>query len=374
MLLLWHAQTAFALSVEDIPNPRIQNGWVSDTAGLLEPDHELSINRKLGQLEESTGVEVAVVVVDSVDTPTPKDFATELFNRWGIGKEHSDNGMLILLVVAQRRLEMETGYGLENKLSDGWLKLMQITQMVPAFKKGNFSAGLQAGVDAVIEKLHAKPLGAAGLPAVPKPRPKSENPVHSSDSDHPNAPVDYDGAPWWVWVVGMGVVLSGFGVKRYKYRKDRTCPSCKKRMPMVPEEDDDAYYDAGQVTEERIDSVDYQYYFCKACDFHRILRVENVLSTYKRCGNCKQKTLSTIKRTLRAPTKTSTGLEEIILKCAHCEFHHTREKPLPALISTTDYTDGFGGGGGFSGGGGGGFDGGGFGGGSSGGGGAGSSW
>lgn len=355
LLGLLVGQTLFAKSVDDVPNPRQINAWVSDTAGLISAERELSINRKLNTLEQNTGIEVAVVTVESVNTPTPKEFATTLFNRWNIGKSSTNNGLLILLVRGENRLEMETGYGLESTLSDGWLKRMQMRAMVPAFKRGNYGEGLESGVDAVVGRLGNK----SGQLAL-------------EGGAQPATPDSNDGVPWWIWALGLGGagVFSGIGIKRYKYKKDRTCPECQKPMEMVPEEDDDVYYDAGQVAEEKLGSVDYQYYFCTDCDFHRILTVKNFISAYDKCHQCGYRTVKTTTRMIRYASARSTGLKEVSAKCTNCRFSHTRRVTV-ASISTgsSSSTSGYSGGGGFSGGGGGS-----FGGGSSGGGGAGSSW
>lgn len=356
------AQTLFAMSVDQVPNPRLQNAWVSDTVGLLSPERERAINQKLTRLEQNTKVEIALVLVESVDAGAPKDFATELFNHWQIGKARSSNGLLILMVTGEKRLEMETGYGLESLLSDGWLKRMQVEKMVPAFKQGDYARGLEDGVDALIQRINEQPemlaLIDSGAPYSPP----------------AGQPTPGDGVPWWVWAFGLGGggALAGLGVKRRKYKKDRTCPTCNTMMEMVPEDLDDAYYEPGQVAEERVGSVDYQYYFCKPCDFHRILTVNNWFTSYSRCHRCHRKTLATSTRRTRQPTTVSTGLEEVTVKCENCKFRHTRKVVVPVIVasSSSSGSSGFGGGGGgFSGGGWGG-----FGGGSSGGGGAGSSW
>jgi len=355
-LVFFSAQTLFAMSIAEVPNPRLNNQWVSDTAGLLSPEIRQSINATLTRLNKSTGVEVALVTVEKVDTATPKEFATDLFNRWGVGQKKSQTGLLILLVHGERRLEMETGYGMEAVLSDGWLKRMQMEKMVPLFKQNNYAQGLAAGVDAINQRIHQKSsllaLSASGVP---------------SDLDDEGGEV-----PWWIWVFGIGGggALSGFGIKRYRHKKDRTCPTCKKPMEMLSEEEDDAHLDAGQITEEQIGSIDYQYYYCTGCEFHRILREKSWFSSHQKCNQCGYRTLKKHTRVLEHPTTYSSGLEETTADCAHCDFHSRHTRRLPRIVQTTSSS---GGGSGFSGGGGGG-GGGSFGGGSSGGGGAGSSW
>lgn len=166
--------------VEDVPNPRAAQSWVSDTAHVLDGAAVRRLNQSLDALERDLGVEVAVVTVPSV-SGTPKEFATALFQRWGIGKAGTNNGLLVLLVMDRRRLEMETGYGLEEMLPDGWLGVMQNDVMVPRFKKGDFAEGLLAGVERVGERLRSRT-------PTPRVRPVTVFQAKEEDSPPPPAP------------------------------------------------------------------------------------------------------------------------------------------------------------------------------------------
>ncbi|WP_199589752.1 TPM domain-containing protein [Lujinxingia litoralis] len=174
LVLTLVASSALALSVEEVPNPRHVNAWVTDHADILTPEQELELNTMLHELEHLTSVEVALVTLHSVDAPTPKDFATRLFNYWGVGKEELNNGLLVLLVMDERRLEMETGYGLEGVLTDGWLATIQAEHMVPHFKEGQFGIGLTSGLAEIYRRLTPHPL--------PTPHPGPALPPTSEDA------------------------------------------------------------------------------------------------------------------------------------------------------------------------------------------------
>src|ERR1051325_5504839 len=83
-----------------IPNPRVKNGtWVTDMAGALKPETIAQLNRMIGEVEKTRGIEMAVVVVRSLDGLTVEDAAEKLFKLWGIGKAGKagkDNGLLFL--------------------------------------------------------------------------------------------------------------------------------------------------------------------------------------------------------------------------------------------------------------------------------------
>ena len=100
--------STLAITVEDVPNPRITNGnWVSDTADILSESTEKQLNEMISKLEAKNGAEIAVVTVnETAPASSPKAFTTELFNYWGIGKKGQDNGVLFLISVGDRRVEI----------------------------------------------------------------------------------------------------------------------------------------------------------------------------------------------------------------------------------------------------------------------------
>ncbi|MFM9072113.1 MAG: TPM domain-containing protein, partial [Cyanobium sp.] len=120
---------------------------------MLSSAMEMEVNAVLRRLDETTTVEVAVAVVNSIGYAVPGDFRTELFRYWEIGKAENDNGLLILLVMDQRCLEFEVGYGLEGILTDIMCKQIQEEYMVPLAKEGNIDGCVRAGVMQVYQIL-----------------------------------------------------------------------------------------------------------------------------------------------------------------------------------------------------------------------------
>lgn len=145
---------AFADELSDrvaaVPNPRaIDGGWVSDPAGVIA-SRKADINRLIAAIEQKTGAEIAVVVLPTIGSVVPKDFAVRLVETWGIGKKGRDNGVLVLHILDQRRIEIETGYGMEGALPD--VKCRWITEQiaVPFFRKNSFADGHYEVVRALI--------------------------------------------------------------------------------------------------------------------------------------------------------------------------------------------------------------------------------
>jgi uncharacterized protein len=140
-----------AIPIEQIPKLNPQGGlWVSDRANLLSQAGVKQISDDIAKLEAETSAEIAVVTVpDTLPYPTPKAYATALFNRWKIGKKSQDNGVLVLVSLKDRRIEIETGYGVQGFLPDAKVKDIIYTYMIPSFKTGNYEEGIRAGVTVV---------------------------------------------------------------------------------------------------------------------------------------------------------------------------------------------------------------------------------
>lgn len=143
------------ITIEKVPNPRETNGtWVTDLANLLNPETETELNQLIGKLEQNQGSELAVITVsETAPSPTPKDFATELFNTWNIGKASQNNGVLFLIAKADRRVEIEVGSGLETILPPETIREIIETHIIPSFQQGEFDQGTLLGTKQLIQYL-----------------------------------------------------------------------------------------------------------------------------------------------------------------------------------------------------------------------------
>lgn len=166
--------TSFCLAVpiQSVPNPRRTNsGWVTDMANMLDAGTKAELNRQISALEAKNSSEIAVVTVpDTSPAASPKAFATELFNTWGIGKKGKDNGVLFLVSRGDRRTEIITGRGLTVLLPDSQIRTILHQEVTPRFKQGQFNAGVLAGTRALITQLNQySPSGSSSR--VPRPLP-----------------------------------------------------------------------------------------------------------------------------------------------------------------------------------------------------------
>ncbi|WP_166482128.1 TPM domain-containing protein [Scytonema sp. UIC 10036] len=105
VVLFCIAVPAEAITVREVPNPHLNNkGWVTDMANLLNAETEAQLNQLLSNLEKKTGNEIAVVTVtDTAPSSNPKQFARDLFYRWGLGKRGKTYGVLFLISKDDRK-------------------------------------------------------------------------------------------------------------------------------------------------------------------------------------------------------------------------------------------------------------------------------
>jgi uncharacterized protein len=132
-----------------IPPPT--NMPVSDFADLLSPGEEERLNQKLREYDLETSTQIAIVTIESLDGADPFDYSIELAEQWGIGGEEFDNGVLIFLSEQDRAIRIQTGYGVEQFLTDARSKQIIDGILSPAFRRGEFYAGLDRATDAIID-------------------------------------------------------------------------------------------------------------------------------------------------------------------------------------------------------------------------------
>ncbi len=206
---------------------------VNDFAHVIDAQHADSMDRMIRALQGATG---DVVVVATVETFAPygslEDYANKLFeNRGrGIGEKGKDNGVLVTVAIKERRAWIEVGYGLEQYLTDGFAGETTRLYMIPEFRRGDYGAGLEAGVARVIGRI-AEARGVS-LDSVPKPAPGARQPrsggfsalgifvliaifivisMISSIGRSFRGPRRWGRGPWSGWNSGIGPFGGGWG-------------------------------------------------------------------------------------------------------------------------------------------------------------------
>jgi uncharacterized protein len=123
---------------------------VNDTAGILSPGTRQQLESMLAELERSDSTQIAVLTIASLEGEVLEEFSLKVAEAWKIGQKGKDNGALLLIAKNDRKLRIETGYGLEGRLTD--LQAGRIIRDVirPKFRDGDFDGGTLAGVTAMV--------------------------------------------------------------------------------------------------------------------------------------------------------------------------------------------------------------------------------
>lgn len=152
LVVLLFPAAAWTAVGEPFPKPV---GAVNDFAGVIPPSDSASMEKLAGEVLDRTGTAVVVATVETVGDNDPNDYANRLYQAWGIGKKGEDKGILILLAVKERRVRIETGYGVEGILPDGLAGEILDRYALPHFRNGDYGKGLAeatAAVSAVVAK------------------------------------------------------------------------------------------------------------------------------------------------------------------------------------------------------------------------------
>ncbi len=166
-LLFFSSFSAEAAKENRFPRPV---GAVNDYASVVSPKVKSEMESLSREILQKTGASVVVATVKNLEGDDINLYATELFKYWGIGKKGQDKGVLILLALEERKVRIETGYGVEGILPDGKVGRILDQYVIPMFKKGSYDRGLLNGMMAVgqvIAKDSGVNLGEGYIPGAP---------------------------------------------------------------------------------------------------------------------------------------------------------------------------------------------------------------
>lgn len=163
LLLLWFVQPVRA---QEVPIPPAPTQYVTDTAGFLPPATVDRLNARLHDYEQQTQHQIIVWIGSTTGGVPIEDWATRAFEKWGVGRKGLDDGLALFIMAKDRRLRIEVGYGLEGDVGD--LRAHRIIDevIVPRIRAGDNGGAVEAGVDALIERIaQPQPAGGAAEPA-----------------------------------------------------------------------------------------------------------------------------------------------------------------------------------------------------------------
>ena len=146
-------------------------GRVVDNAGLLSQDTQQKLTNLLAAMEQQTGDQVVVVTLKSLQGDDIQDYGYQLGRAWGIGQKGKDNGVLLIVSQNPHKVGIETGYGVEGRLTDAQSELIIQNTILPYFRKGDYDDGVLAGTAQILQALGAK---LSALDSLPQPLPDQQ--------------------------------------------------------------------------------------------------------------------------------------------------------------------------------------------------------
>ena len=149
---------------QTVPAPALTfpalSGRVVDDAGLLPAADREALTRSLAALEAKTNDQLVVVTLRTLQGRPIEEYGYQLGRAWGIGQKGKDNGALLIVAAADRKVRIEVGYGLEGTLTDAATRIIIEDMILPRFRAGDFPGGIKAGVAAIAQALGDDAAGA----------------------------------------------------------------------------------------------------------------------------------------------------------------------------------------------------------------------
>ncbi|NOZ34546.1 MAG: TPM domain-containing protein [Chlorobi bacterium] len=368
-------------TIKTVPNPKLTGlGFVSNPDAILNNAEVDSLNAMIQKVEDSSKAQIAVVVLRSIGDIVPKNFATDLFNYWHVGDSEKDNGLLILLVMNQHRVEFETGYGIEGILSDAKCYDIQQKYMIPEFKTKNYGQGIIKGVKAVTNIFLTK---SEEIKPTEEMQVNNTNNLYNNNSYSENIPkysswknndilifyITFSIFSTFIFLILLFVALlkKDFFIRyqlmrifrlyfwfilipvpfvgiyfwvRYLTDKWRDTPriSAKtgKIMHKLTETEDDKFLKKGEVAEETVKSIDYDVWISDEKDDVLIQKYKRWFSKYNACPKCKYKTYYKVyDKVIKSATYSSSGKGERLYKCTNCGFSKKTTYTIPKKTRTS---------------------------------------
>ncbi|MEZ4810731.1 MAG: TPM domain-containing protein [Allomuricauda sp.] len=139
-----------------IPEKPQKQTSVYDYIGLLPASQSRALEQKLIRYSDSTSTQIVVAIIASTEGENINYLGAQWGQKWGIGQADKDNGILILLARGDRRIAINTGYGVEGSLTDLMSKRIIESIIIPEFKNGDYYGGLDKGADAIFRVLNGE--------------------------------------------------------------------------------------------------------------------------------------------------------------------------------------------------------------------------
>lgn len=139
-----------------IPKKPQKQTSVYDYVNLLSSSQSQALEQKLIRYSDSTSTQIVIAIISSTEGENINYLGAQWGQKWGIGQADKDNGVLVLLARDDRRIAINTGYGVEGSLTDFMSKRIIESVIIPEFKRGDYYSGLDKGADAIFQVLNGE--------------------------------------------------------------------------------------------------------------------------------------------------------------------------------------------------------------------------
>jgi uncharacterized protein len=153
------------------PSPPAPTRWIEDDAGFLSPSARGTLDARLEAYERVTGHQVVVWIGKTIEGAALDDWAVRTFAAWKVGRKGFDDGIVIFVLADDRKIDIEVGYGLEDKVPDAVASRIIREVMAPLLRAGDRDRAVTDGVNAVLSSIEGKPW--TGAPATAPPEAES---------------------------------------------------------------------------------------------------------------------------------------------------------------------------------------------------------
>jgi len=166
-----------ALAAAPIPPSPVR--WVEDHAGMISPAALAALDARLEAYEHATGHQVVVWIGKTLAGAPLDDWAVRTFAAWQLGRKGKDDGIALFVLADDRKIDIEVGYGLEDKVPDATASRIIRDVMAPRLRAGDRDGAVTAGADAILAAIEGHPwpggTGATGGPV--RPADKAPSPI-----------------------------------------------------------------------------------------------------------------------------------------------------------------------------------------------------
>ncbi len=338
-----------------LTDPRPQHHWL-DATGRVPASAGTTIDQVDRDCRAADAGEILVVTVSTTAGRNLREAGTALFNRWRIGSQFRNDGVLVVLALDDRRGEIILGSGIDDAAAVSASQGIFDQEMRPRLRAGDIGGALIAAVracdaqilrprrvsgpaiDSTMVQQTSVESGTTPIPAV-MPSTTPAVPYQPQAIRYTQTTSNGNGSSGGtygigLWLAGGGIlVFGGVALTAWNRRRPKRC-SCGGTMVQLGEVEDDQHLSAGERTEEQLGSVDYDVWSCPSCGTNRKLRYGAWFSGYANCRRCGNRTRSSQSTTLRAASESEGGLVQVVERCRHCQDQSTHLRRTPRITTS----------------------------------------